>query len=66
MKPKKLIIKTHTEQYPILIGSNLIEKFALIIKKNSNALKCKCVLDENHIYINICIIYRMNIYKMLN
>ncbi len=48
MKPKKLIIKTQTEQYPILIGSHLIEKFASIIKKNSiNLNKCLLVIDKN-------------------
>ncbi len=48
MKPKKLIIKTQTEQYPILIGSHLIEKFAPIVKKNSISLKkCLFVIDKN-------------------
>jgi len=48
MKLKKLIIKTNTEKYSILIGSNLIDKFTTIVKKNSiNLNKCLLVVDKN-------------------
>ena len=48
MKPKKLIVKTNTEKYPIIIGSKLIYKFTSIVKKNSISLnKCLLVIDKN-------------------
>ncbi len=48
MKPKKLIIKTKTEKYPIIIGPQLIDKFAFIVKKNSISLnKCLLIVDKN-------------------
>ena len=46
MKPLKLIIKTNTQSYPILIGSNLISKLDSIIKKNSISFKkCLVIVD---------------------
>ena len=48
MKQKKLIIKTKTEKYPIIIGSNLISKTSSLLKKNSiNFKKCLIVIDKN-------------------
>ena len=48
MKPVKLIIKTKTDSYPIIIGSNIIKNLPRLIK--SNLVKCdKCLLliDKN-------------------
>ena len=48
MKEIKLIIKTSTEKYPVIIGSNLIHNFGKIIKKNSIKFnKCLVVFDKN-------------------
>ncbi len=47
MKPIKLIVKTVNQEYPIIIGSNLISKINLITKKNSiNFKKCLLLIDE--------------------
>jgi len=47
MKPIKLKIKTKTQKYSIIIGSNLINNFNRIIKKNSiNFNKCLCLIDK--------------------
>ena len=43
----KLIVKTDTQNYTIIIGSNLISKFSLIIKNNSIQFnKCLLVVDK--------------------
>ena len=48
MRPIKLIVKTNSEKYPILIGRNLISNLSQIFKKNSiNFKKCLLVLDKN-------------------
>ena len=48
MSPIKLNIKTNTSKYPIIIGSNLIEKIARIIENNSLQFKrCLLVIDSN-------------------
>ena len=48
MKPIKLKIKTKTQNYPIIIGSDLISKFSKIIKQNSLSFnKCLLVVDSN-------------------
>ena len=48
MKPIKLKIKTKTQNYPIIIGSNLISKFSQINKQNSLSFnKCLLVVDKN-------------------
>tara|TARA_B100000989_G_scaffold253221_1_gene201582 strand:- start:237 stop:1343 length:1107 start_codon:yes stop_codon:yes gene_type:complete len=48
MSPIKLNIKTNTHKYPIIIGSNLIEKITKIIKNNSLQFKrCLLVVDSN-------------------
>jgi len=48
MKPIKLIVKTNSEKYPIIIGRNLISNLSRIFKTNSiNFKKCLLVLDKN-------------------
>ena len=48
MKPIKLIVKTNSEKYPIIIGRNLISNLSQILKKNSISFKkCFLVLDKN-------------------
>ena len=48
MKPIKLKINTKTQQYPIIIGSNLSSNIAKIIKDNSISFKqCLLVVDAN-------------------
>tara|TARA_B100001057_G_scaffold33808_1_gene30653 strand:+ start:500 stop:1615 length:1116 start_codon:yes stop_codon:yes gene_type:complete len=48
MKPIKLIIKTNSEKYPIIIGRNLISSLSKILKQNSiNFKKCLLVVDKN-------------------
>ena len=48
MKPIKFKINTKTQQYPIIIGSNLSSKIAKIIKDNSISFKqCLLVVDTN-------------------
>ena len=48
MRPIKLIVKTNSENYPIIIGRNLISNLSKIFKKNSiNFKKCLLVLDKN-------------------
>ena len=48
MRPIKLIVKTNSENYPIIIGRNLISNLSKIFKKNSISFKiCLLVLDKN-------------------
>ena len=48
MKPIKLIVKTNSEKYPIIIGRNLISNLSRIFRTNSiNFKKCLLVLDKN-------------------
>ena len=48
MKPIKLIVKTNSEKYPIIIGRNLVSSLSQLLKKNSiNFKKCLLVLDKN-------------------
>jgi 3-dehydroquinate synthase len=48
MKPIKLKIKTKNQEYPIIIGSNLISNITKIIKDNSiNFEKCLLIIDKN-------------------
>ena len=48
MKPIKLIVKTKSDSYPILIGSNIIKDLALHLRKNSiNFNKCLLIIDKN-------------------
>ena len=44
MNPIKLIVKTDSEKYPIIIGKNLISNLSQIFKKNSIYFK-KCLLE---------------------
>ena len=46
MKPIKLIVKTNSDKYPIIIGRNLISNLEQILKKNSISFK-KCFLVLN-------------------
>ena len=48
MKPKKLIINTKTQKYPIIIGSNLMSSLSNLIKNNLiNFDKCLLLVDKN-------------------
>ncbi len=48
MKIKKLIIKTKTQKYQILIGNNLIQKLSNLFKKNLISFnKCLLLIDKN-------------------
>ena len=48
MKYIKLRIKTKTQEYPIIIGSNLVSNISSIIKKNSIEFKnCLLIVDKN-------------------
>jgi len=48
MKQIKLNVKTKTQKYPIIIGSNLTSNIANIFKKNSiNFKKCLIIIDKN-------------------
>ena len=48
MKPIKLIVRTGTQKYPILIGSNLISKISKVIDNNSIKFeKCLLIIDKN-------------------
>ena len=48
MKHIKLIVKTKTETYPIIIGSNLITNLSRLFKDNSiNYNNCLLIIDKN-------------------
>ena len=48
MKNIKLKIKTKTQQYSIIIGSNLISKISKIFKDNSITFKkCLLIIDNS-------------------
>ena len=47
MKPIKLIIKTKSETYPIIIGNNIVKNISQIFKKNSIKFnKCLLIIDK--------------------
>ena len=47
MNLNKLIVKTKNNQYPVIIGSNLISKISQILKNNKiNYSKCLLVVDK--------------------
>jgi 3-dehydroquinate synthase len=47
MKPIKLNVKTKSENYPIIIGSNIIKNLVLYLNKNSiNFNQCLLVIDK--------------------
>ena len=39
MRPIKLIVKTNSEKYPIIIGRNLISNLSQILRKNATSQK---------------------------
>ena len=48
MKPIKLKVKTKTENYPVIIGSNLINSLNSYLNKNSIIFnQCLLVIDNN-------------------
>ncbi|RPG06835.1 MAG: 3-dehydroquinate synthase [Pelagibacteraceae bacterium TMED267] len=48
MKPIKIKITTTTQEYPIIIGSNLLSNFSKILKDNSVHFKqCLLIIDKN-------------------
>ena len=48
MKPIELKVKTKLENYPIIIGSNLINKLNSLLKNNSIFFnQCLLVIDKN-------------------
>jgi len=48
MKPIKLNIKTKSENYPIIIGSNIIKDLAIYFNKNSIHFdQCLLIIDKN-------------------
>ena len=48
MRPIKLKIKTKTQKYPIIIGSNLASNISKIMKDNSvHFKKCLLLIDKN-------------------
>ena len=48
MNPIKLIVNSGTQRYPIYVGSNIIPKISIILKKNYiHFNKCLLVLDNN-------------------
>ena len=48
MKQIKLNVKTKTQKYPIIIGSNLTSKILKIVKQNSiNFNQCLLIVDKN-------------------
>ena len=48
MKTIKLLVKTNTQKYPIIIGSKLIEKLSSILRNNFIEFeKCLFIIDEN-------------------
>ena len=48
MKHTKLLIKTNSQVYPIIIGSNLIKNLKKIFKENSIKFnQCLLVIDKN-------------------
>ncbi len=48
MKQIKLIIKTNSEKYPIIIGYNLLKNLSKIFEKNSISFnQCLLIIDEN-------------------
>ena len=64
MKIKKIIIKTKTQKYQILIGSHLIKKLKVLLKKNLiNFNKCLLLIDKNIPKKNIQIIKKSLTHK---
>ncbi len=49
MKPIKLLIKTKTEKYPIIIGSNLVSNLSKIFYKNSIKFKKSLIVFDKKV-----------------
>ena len=65
MKIKKIIIKTKTQKYQILIGHHLIKKLKVLFKKNSiNFNKCLLLIDKNIPKKNIQLIKKSLVKKI--
>ena len=48
MKPIKLTVKTNSENYPIIIGSNIIKNTSNLLKNNSIVFeKALLIIDKN-------------------
>ena len=48
MKPIKLKVKTKSQNYPIFIGSNLVNNISNVIKNNFISFnKCLIIIDKN-------------------
>ena len=48
MKPIKLIVKTKSETYPIIIGSNIVNNLSQFLNQNSIYFdQCLLVIDKN-------------------
>ena len=48
MKKIKLVVKTNSKNYPIVIGSNIIKDISSIIQSNNIVFnKCLIVADKN-------------------
>ena len=48
MTNNNIKVKTHNKRYSILIGTDLIDNFSKILKKNSvNFEKCLIIIDKN-------------------
>ena len=57
MKEAKLVIKTNSKIYPIIIGSNLLSKISTILKQNKLLFnKCLIVVDSKVPNKNIVLI----------
>ena len=49
MKTIKLLVKTKTEKYPILIGSNLISKLSKLLKENTIRYKKSLIIIDTNV-----------------
>ena len=55
MKPIKLTVKTNSENYPIIIGSNVIKNTSNFFKNNSIKFKkALMIIDKN---VPNCLLY---------
>ena len=69
MRPIKLIVKTSSEKYPIIIGRNLVSNLSQLLKNNSVKFKkCLLIFDKNipNKYVNIISksLRRHEVYKL--
>jgi len=48
MRETKIIVKTNSKKYPIIIGSNILKKISNILKSNNIFFeKCIIITDKN-------------------